>query len=259
MDFATPPTHLAQLELARLKPRYKDLRPQRRPIVDTLRRRMFACSPRGVIAIAAAISEWALWRVDGHHESSTAALVEALWVRAVHPSYLLPWTSQKLHPPSDPGWENPAQSTYWHVEHLNRLVIENMIGYLEVEELYYWCMHVLPKDARPKFDRWLLATAKRVAELSPGTPDTFTCCTEDCPDPDLQAHFEWGEVVTRDELDGRSRPNIDAWLRSIDPNSNPFLCPRKQVARNRCWREFMDEIPALRGKAYTFDSDPSRR
>ena len=161
-------------------------------------------SPRGVWAISAAMAEWALWRVHGKHDSDTRALIEAMWVIAIHPSYLLPYP-ERPHPPiSDPGWKNQAQSTFWHIEFLHRKVAEQLIGYNASQDLRHWCLHVIHKAARPAFDRWVFAAAQRIAELSPGDPDSFAVATQQRPEPDLQAKLKWGRPVLRQEMWGEA-------------------------------------------------------
>ena len=256
-----PPPHLAELELGRAPIRFRDLAPRNRPIHPDLDEALLQTSPRGVLALTAAMAEWALWRVDGQHESDTSALIAAMWAVAVHPSYLAPFRLDELPPASDPGWANPAQSAVWHVQRLHRRVVEGMIGYAEVQELRHWCLHVLPKPVRERFDDWLIETATMIAMLAQATPETFTTCTEQRPDPETQRALVWGRAFTRDEfacdlLDDEARvASLDAFLRSLDPASNPYLCPREQVAANRCWRGFTDEIPGLTGEPYRFTGD----
>jgi hypothetical protein len=255
------PRHIAKLDLASHHLRFKDLRVGRRPIDVELHQTVLRCSPRGALALAAAIAEWVLWRVDGHHESDTSALVDAMWAIAVHPSYLAPYDPNAIPPAAHPGWKIPAQSAVWHVQAHHYRIVEQMLGLGEIHDLLAWALHVVPKQFRLTLHEWVREAARFVVDRSPGDPDTFTCITEHRPDPELQRRFIWGRALHRSELDGALLDDaarvtaIDEFLRRLDPSQNPHLCPKNQAATNRRWRCFLDDVPGLQAEPYTFAGD----
>ncbi len=250
----TAPPHIVDLNLAAKKPKYKDLAFRRRPLYMPFRELLFAMSPRGTLAMSAAMAEWALWRVHGHHESSTESLIEAMWVVAVHPSYMKvyepPWSeTPTVADKADPGWKNSAQSTFWNMEGLHRKIMEGLIGYNDIQDLRHWCLHALPRPVRPTFEEWLLETASTIAQLSPGDPDTFTCCTTKRPDESLQKQFKWGSVVFRDQLDGAAKSEVaSSWL--ANARDNPYLVDADSVPANRPWRGWRNAVPGFTGTPY---------
>ncbi|WP_306012395.1 MULTISPECIES: hypothetical protein [unclassified Allomuricauda] len=266
------PDRIKKLNLAELPLHFKDLPLRRLPIDPVFGEKLMKLSPRGLIALAAAMSEWVIWRIDKHHGFESEPLVEAIWVCSVHPSYLAPFQLEHWPKPSDPLWDSPPSKAFFSVQYHFRKIIEGMIGYDHFHDLSNWCYNVLEtgmfKNKKNKFESstgkemaftfhtWLHKTIDKMAVLSPIDQITSKCLMERNPSEKFQNSFCWGNAICRNEIYGEfdSQSNrtktIDSLLKKA--LGNPYLCSAEELSLNKCWDFTKHSIPMLQGNPYTF-------
>lgn len=267
-----PPEFINELKLNELPVHFKDLPLKRLPIDPVFGKKLMELSPRGLIALAAAMSEWIIWRIDKHHDFESQPLVEAMWVCSVHPSYLAPFQLENWPKPSDSLWDSPPSKAFFSVQYHFRKVIEGMVGYSHFHDLANWCYNVLEtgmfkskknkfeltmgKELTTTFHTWLHETIDKIAVLSPIDEITSKCLMERNPSEKFQNSFSWGNAVCRDEIYGEVNSQLNK-TKAIDSllkmaAGNPFLCSIEELKENKCWDFTKHSIPMLQGNPYTF-------
>ncbi|MBA4744896.1 MAG: hypothetical protein H2058_06540 [Muricauda sp.] len=270
-----PPDYVKQLKLSELPVHFKDLPLKRLPIDAVLARKSLKLSPRGVIALAAAMSEWVVWRIDAHHDFESERLVEAMWACSVHPSYLAPFQIDNWPKPSDPVWDSPPSKAFLSIQHHFRKLIEGMIGYQQLHDISNWCYNVLEtgmfknkknrlestigKELATTFHSWLHETTDKISSLSPANEITYKCLIEQTPSQELQSKFSWGSPISRRDIHeeilshSERTKTIDSFLKGI--KDNPYLCNKDTIQKNKCWVFSKHGIPMPKGAPYTFNEE----
>lgn len=176
-------------------------------------------SLRGVLAIAAGISEWIAWRLEGLAPTrDTLLFIEAVWAGDIAPEYTIGWDWER-----EPPFKGPAQRPLFHTCELLLEVFNSCdaagAGSASQWSVYltYLARHVLP-DSKP-FDDWLTATLDRLAKL--------------CPRNDQQPI---GDPVPREAVnvdrpfDAAEIPHLlDTFLKGLDPDDNRYLRKPKNM------------------------------
>lgn len=270
-----PPAHIRELYLDELPVRFKDLPLRPLPLDVVFAKKCLKLSPRGAIALAAAMSEWVIWRNDKHHNLESGPLVEAMWACAVHPSYLAPFDINTWPKPSDPIWDSLPSKAFLSIQYHFRKLIENMMGYPHLNDLSNWCYNVLEtgrfkykknklestkgKELATTFHNWLHKTTDKILNISPVDEITHECLIEQAPSLEIQHKFSWGNPVSPFDIEEEFSSNqerikaIDSFLRKI--KNNPYLCEADKVSSNKCWAFNKQNIPMPKGNAYTFNEE----
>ncbi len=270
-----PPAHIRKLDLNELPVHFKDLPLKELPIDIVFGRKSLNISPRGVIALAAAMSEWVIWRIDKHHNFESGLLVEAMWACSVHPSYLAPFQIDNWPKPSDPVWDSPPSKAFLSIQYHFRKLIENMMGYQHLNDISNWCYNVLEtgmfknkknklestigKELATTFHSWLHETTDKIYSISPANEITYKCLLEQAPSQELQNKFSWGNPISRFDINEEVLSHserikaIDSFLKEI--KDNPYLCKTDKVSSNKCWVFNKHNIPMLKGHPYTFNEE----
>ncbi len=270
-----PPAHIEKLNLKEIPIHFKDLPVKKLPIDPIFVKKILELSPRGIIALAAAMSEWIIWRIDKHHSFKSEMLIEAMWACAVHPSYLAPFKLEDWPQQSDPMWNNPTEKAFFSVQYHFRKLIEQMMAFQHMYDLSNWCYNVLEtgafknkknelestlgKEHESIFYSWLHETAEKIHSISPTTDINTKCLLEPKPSLEMQHKFSWGNPVSRLDISDKILipsdriMEIDAFLKGI--KNNPFLCEKDKVSQNKCWVFHKHSIPMLKGIPFTFDEE----
>ncbi|NJK32785.1 MAG: hypothetical protein HC927_10455 [Deltaproteobacteria bacterium] len=195
---------------------------------DQLSAKIRPISPRGKLALSAAIAEWVIWRLDGLAAFDDARdYVAAAWAAVIDSRYLLEWGL-----PDDVEPAGPALEPQWIAAHLLDDVFEvgerRAPNTYQVNYLAFLAQHVV--GSHPAYKRWLAAAMERLVELSPISPATREFYKTTYHTKAEVDGFEWGAPVPRAALDttrdydvAQVPADLDAYLRSLDPASNPFL------------------------------------
>lgn len=176
-------------------------------------------SVRCVLALAAGISEWIVWRLDGLSSYRAPLLfIEAVWAGVIAPEYTLGWDWER-----EPPLKGPVERPLFHTCELLLDVFNHCdpdgAGSASQWSVYltFLARHVMP-GTKP-FDTWLRAALERMAKLYPRQQD----------DP-------LGEPVSREALEvdrpfdkSQASALLDEFLKGLDPRRNPYLRPSKQM------------------------------
>lgn len=269
------PDHIKKLNLNELPVHFKDLPAKRLPIDPLFAKKYLELSPRGVIALAAAMSEWIIWRIDRHHCFESEMLIEAMWACAVHPSYLAPFKLEDWPQPSDPLWGNPTEKAFFNLQYHFRKLIEQMMGYQHLNDISNWCYNVLEtgifknkknkiestlgKEHESIFYQWLHETIEKIHTISTTTEISTKCLIDSKPSQEIQNKFSWGNPISRLDINGNILTHaerikeIDSFLKRI--RNNPFLCEKDKVSQNKCWIFTKHNLPMLKSASYTFNEE----
>jgi hypothetical protein len=170
-------------------------------------------SIRGVLALAAGISEWIAWRLEGLAPiQSTLQFVEAVWAGDIAPQYTIAW-DWECEPPFEGSTQRPLFHTCELLLHVFNHSDRAGAGSASQWAVYlaYLARHVLPTPKR--FETWLQAALDRLEMLYPRGEE----------DP-LGEPVPRGALEVDQQFDPAKAPAfLDAFLRSLDPNANRFL------------------------------------
>ena len=190
----------------------------------------------GILTQAAGIISWGAWRLDGHTDVSTLLnMTEASFAFQVHPHYVnrdgVPTWAPDDQPPAESAagelqvllWKGLNAEKWWHSY------------YQPIDSAFhpaYLVKHILPKDKKKIFTKWLEAMLARIKSIAP-KPDEPPVDDEDALSVDeREAYYarHWGEPLPPEALDvdteydpAQRAALVDRFLRGLDWRSNPFL------------------------------------
>jgi hypothetical protein len=206
--------------------RYYDRDPQ------GLKDRLEVLSLRALVGVAIACGEWVVFRMSKvDSDPRPGQFLEAAWAGLVHHGYC------RYIENDDEEWRSPARGpldmTMSIVNdalfHLN----EDPDAALRAVWMHSLATHVLPR--RDAFDAWFAAVLPRLIQ-DHGRPGD--------DQQDLFSHSPpgMGSPVPRELFDpslpydpAQDAAHLDAFLRQLDPKSNPFLGEPAEVAQ---WDDF---------------------
>jgi hypothetical protein len=184
---------------------------------ERLQHRIAKTSFRGVMALAAGFAEWVAWR---HSKVCSDPLlfqkIEAMWAGVVSLHYL-----KKIPLPRPEDWQGPVRGAVWAganwLDRIVDLTRRRQFAYPEAVCLSQLVEYVLPDISA--FKQWRRFAIGRLAKLY----------------PDDQADL-MGAPIPREALDpdftytpDQAAALIDTFLRTLDPQQNPFLCSAKEM------------------------------
>jgi hypothetical protein len=187
----------------------------------------------GVVALGAALEEWAVWRFDGKIDTQRYLFqVDAIRAWPIHRLY--------FKGPREVEWvdEPPVDAAMSRIEDLaigsaSKKFIE-FPAKLPMNQVHqtFVLRHVIPKASRKAFDAWFKVVVRRLAQFAPRPKEPMKEF-DDYPDEaayDLAQRPFFGapvppEIVDPDfEYESSMRePLLDKFLKSLDYKVNPFL------------------------------------
>jgi hypothetical protein len=183
------------------------------------------------MAIAVAITEWIVWRFDGHTNLSDAHLrVEAAWASAIDPAYAKDLTLQMTKDDDTAPVEGPLELALCLLGEIDALYANGNI-FLASRIVYpaRLARHLMP--TKKVYDDWLSATLRRTAQIFPRGPKY------DRKTPTYDASHE--KPVPREFFDSAlkysqtaSDAALNTFLQTLDPKQNPYLhTPQEMKAK----------------------------
>jgi hypothetical protein len=190
----------------------------------------------GALAQAAGIISWGAWRLKGHTNVNVLLqMIEASFAFQVHPHYVnrdgVPTKKAKENPPAESAagelqvelWQALNADKWWHSY------------YTPIYSAFhpaYLVRHIMPKDKKKVFSKWLEGLLARVKKLAP-KPDEEPLEDEDQLSAKERAAYyarHWGDALPPQVLDLefdltaiKRKELVDCFLRELDWKKNPFL------------------------------------
>jgi hypothetical protein len=181
----------------------------------------------GAAALAAGSVEWVAWRMSKHAdvtvllqaiEATWAAIVDSRYVRSLYDSPLA--LKQKEWRGAERG---PVYAAYWQLRDVLRPLAKNEPASPEASTSVRLARYVMPSAKLKIFETWWRFAAKRLAELHPdseeGKNDTGKPIPREALNPDI------------DYKPSDASGYLTAFLRGLDPRSNPFLSSAAEMKK----------------------------
>ena len=179
----------------------------------------------GAVALAVGCLEWVAWRMSKHSdvtllfkaiEAMWAGIIDYRYVRSLYDSPLV--LKQK-------EWQGPAKgpvyAAYWQLVRLQERLEDRGPASPDASCAVRLARFVLP--APKPFEAWWRVILKRLVELHPdseeGEDDIGKPIPREAMDPNL-------DYKLRDE-----KRYLAAFLKSLDPKTNPFLATPKEMKK----------------------------
>jgi hypothetical protein len=179
---------------------------------------------RAAMSLGVAITEWGIWRLDGHADLTDAlARVEAAWACSIDAAYAkdLKFTlSDGVHEDGDPI-HGPLEICLAVLGELCARYSKNSIYIVgSVIRQAQLVRYILPDKAA--FDEWLTSSLRRAAKTFPreATYDRKKGVFD--PSAELPVPREFFEPGF-DYSESASKAAISGFLKTLDPKKNPYL------------------------------------
>lgn len=177
-------------------------------------------------AIGIAITEWIIWRFEGHAELGDAHnRIEAAWAGVIDPAYV---NSLEKELPEDEDIDDkeivgaPLVATLYKLgEIFSDYTTLNETAPERIVTQAMLARQLIP--AKKAFEQWLSASLRRAAEVFPMELSHYNSDTEEYDatyeKPVPRGFFELNSVWT----DNASKKALNEFLKSLNPKQNPYL------------------------------------
>lgn len=185
-------------------------------------------SVRGQLALAAATTEWVLWRLDGQAEfPDVRDFVEAVWAAVVDFNYIVEWTRPRDRELTGPVL-HPLLTAARLLDDVYVTTKRARGTDDEVIHISFFAEHI--SRGRKAYKDWLKAAFGRATRLSPLSEESMQYLCTSYPTPEQRAAFDFGAPVPRTAFDMRQAydpvnlaSDLDAYLQGLDWERNRFL------------------------------------
>lgn len=185
---------------------------------------------RAAMSLGIAITEWGIWRLEGHADLKDAlARVEAAWACSIDATYAkdLKFTlSDGVHEGGD-SIRGPLEICLAVLGELCARYSKNSIYIVgSVIRQAQLVRYILPDKAA--FDEWLSSSLRTAAKTFPRTAtyDRKKGIFDPSAEPPVPREFFEPGFVYSDDV---SRAALRAFLKTLDPKKNPYLRTAKEV------------------------------
>ncbi|MCA9469789.1 MAG: hypothetical protein KC643_30690 [Nitrospira sp.] len=190
----------------------------------------------GILTQAAGIISWGAWRLKGHTDVSVLLqMIEASFAFQVHPHYVNRNGVDTWEPKDEPAAKSAAdelQVLLWEGLNTKKWWNDYYQPFDSAFHSAYLVRHIMPKNKKKVFSKWLEAILARIKEIAP-KPDEEPVEDEDVLTPEeLAAYYarHWGAALPPEVLDleydyqpSKREELVDRFLHQLDWRENPFL------------------------------------
>ena len=198
----------------------------------------------GMLTQAAGIISWGTWRLQGHTDIKILLqMVEGSFAFQVHPHYV----DRKGAPTPKPPEQPPARSASAKLQSLLREGLNASKYwhdyYQPIDSAFhsaYLVRHIMPKDKKKIFSKWLEGMLARIKEIAP-KPDEEPVEDEDELSAEERAAYyarHWGEALPPQVLDlefdyqqNMRKELVNRFLNELDWQESPFLRSPKEMKK----------------------------
>ncbi len=181
-------------------------------------------------AFGVLLTEWIVWRFQGHVDIADALLrIDAAWAGVVHPAYM---TGLEFEGSADDDSEKILAPLEFALSNLGDIASDYAEGNIYLAETVMkqavLARHVMPD--KKAFEAWLTGTLKATAKVFPrgveyDEASEFHDASNEAPVP--RQFFEPGFQYT----EAAAARAFDDYLQTLVPAGNPYLRPAKELAK----------------------------